>query len=32
MNIWKITNVEQDKKDKVIIIEKNKLKLQKDFV
>lgn len=32
MNIWKNTNVEQDKKDKVIIIEKNKLKLQKDFV
>ncbi len=32
MNIWKNTNVEKDKKDKVIIIEKNKLKLQKDFV
>ena len=32
MNIWKNTNVEQDKKDKVIIIEKNKLKLEKDFV
>lgn len=32
MNIWKNTNVEQEKKDKIIIIEKNKLKLQKDFV
>lgn len=32
MNIWKNTNVEKEKKDKVIIIEKNKLKLQKDFV
>jgi len=32
MNIWKNTNVEKEKKDKIIIIEKNKLKLQKDFV
>ena len=32
LNIWKNTNVEKEKKDKIIIIEKNKLKLQKDFV